>query len=574
MLRLVFPRGSKEGENKMEAKKTRAKLLGLGLVAILLLVACAGSPTTAPIPTQGAPTTAPLPTTAPAPTQGPPTTAALPTAAATKAPVAVATAVPTAVAEVTKPKGAITIALTGEPGSIDPTTQVGQDPWKGWIRNVAEPLVDRVKNSPDLKPRLAEKWERTAPTVWRFYLRKGAKFTSGNPVTAAAVVWSVKREIDPSVKSTSKTYLASIQDAKAIDDYTVDIITKDPDPIVPTRMWFAPVVEPGDISTLAVKPVSAAPYKVVEWVKGQYLKITANEDYWGGAPKIKDVTFVFRTESRVRAAMVKTGEADLAYMLSPEDVSVVPKAVKVQSLEIAFLRFNTRNPVLKDVRVRQALVYAIDYDSVITKLYGGYAVPAYGAQVVTKLVTGFNPTVNAYPYDLAKAKQLIKDAGAQGAKLTMFSRTGFYPRVEELGEFLVESWRAIGLDVNVQFLDAAGWADKIYAVKPEQNPADIALGKHENDTYDSSKSAESYLTCDGNISTVCDEVMDSLVRQAGAAEGDKRAQLYSQAWSRAQEVVPWGGIANFVIVYAWSDKLQWDTPPFDTKIDLREMSVK
>jgi peptide/nickel transport system substrate-binding protein len=531
----------------MVTGKISVRVCSSMLVAALLLGACAPAPTPTAVPT-AVPTKA---ASAASPTPVPPTPTAAP-----------------------KPAGKITVAVSGEPKSLDPTTEVGSSMTSEVVRNWAEPLVGRVKNSSELKPGLAEKWEQTQPTIWRFYLRKGAKFTSGKPVTSADVVWSVKRSIDPTVGSTGLTYLATLTNAVAIDDYTVDIITTAPDGMLPTRMWYAPIVEQADPQVLAVKPVGSGPYKVAEWAKGQYLRLTANEEYWGGAPKIQEINIVFRPESSVRAAMVKTGEADLAYALSPEDAKAVPKAVTARSLEFPFIRINTFHPVLKDVRVRQALAYAIDYDAILQKLYGGFASPAYGAQIVTPLVNGFNPDIKQYPYDPEKAKQLIKEAGAQGTKLTVLTQTGFYARVAELGEFLVESWRSIGLDVSLQFVDAAGWRDRLYAVKPEQNPIDIALGKHDNDTGDSFKSADSYLTCGGRLSTVCDEQMSDLAKKAAASLGEERTRLYQQMWARAQEIVPWIGIVNVDYIWAWSDRLQWQDPPVDTKINFTEMSLK
>ncbi|MBI3976618.1 MAG: hypothetical protein HY331_00390 [Chloroflexi bacterium] len=553
------------------------------MVLAVLLSACAPAPAAQ---TPAKPAAAPVATAPAQPTASQPaaaaTTAPAQPAAATApsqpaAPTAAAAA-PVATKPAAKPQGSIVVAHFTGPDTADFTLDTGKPFHAEWMRNVAETLVFKVKNTPQIVPGLAERWERVEPTIWRFFLRKGVQFHNGQRFDADSVVWSIQREINPDLRSSALSYLATIAEIRKVDDFTVDVVTKGPDAIVPTRMFYAPILAAGQSNEqLATKPIGTGPYKWVEWVRGQYILWTANESYWGPMPKIKDVRFVARTESRTRAAMIQTGEADLAHLLSPEDVAVLgeKKSLSHPSLELAFVRFGTQNPVVQDIRVRRALVMAIDYDSIAKSLFGGFATPATGAQVITPLALGFNKDIRQYSYNLDEAKRLIQEAGARGAKLTLFTRAGFFPRVEELGEFLTTSWRAIGLNVEFRILDSAEFGKKIYAVRPEDGPADMILGKHDNDLYDSSKSAEGYLACGGRLSTVCEPEMDKLVKQAGSAAGEDRASFYRQAWARAQELIPWVGIVNFQVSYGKTERINWEGgAPIDDKINLLDLSIK
>ena len=176
---------------------------------------------------------------------------------------------------------------------------------------------------------------------------------------------------------------------------------------IPAPKWLATM--PNDASI--TQAVGSGPYKLAEYVKGSHFLLKANEDYWGpNKPKIAEIKIIFRNEAAVRASMIQAGEVQLATLLTPEAAKALPAHVVELTGEAVGIRINPEHPVLKDLRVRQAINMAFDRKSMIDSLYGDVAEPLNG-QLVRKSSMGWNPNLKDYPYDPAKAKQLVQEAG-------------------------------------------------------------------------------------------------------------------------------------------------------------------
>jgi peptide/nickel transport system substrate-binding protein len=179
----------------------------------------------------------------------------------------------------------ITIALGSEPTTLDP--QLADDGSERAVNdNIYETLTARTPKG-ELVPGLAEAMPvHSAPEAWRFKLRPGIKFTNGEPFNADAVVFSVKRIIDPKFNSKQISYFAAITDARKIDDLTVDVITKGPDPILPARMYWMKMVPPVAAAKpdFIQNPIGTGPYKLVKWTRGTTIQLAKNDSYWGRRP--------------------------------------------------------------------------------------------------------------------------------------------------------------------------------------------------------------------------------------------------------------------------------------------------
>src|SRR5262249_23636854 len=155
-------------------------------------------------------------------------------------------------------------------------------------------------------------------------------------------------------------------------------------------------------------------YKLAEYQKGQYLLFKVNEEYWGPVkPKIAEVKYMGRGEQAVRGAMAQAGEADVAMLLSPELVKGAAQTIVEDPQEAAGVRINHEHPVLKDVRVRQAIVESIDTLGIIKSLFPSTGIQLNG-QVLREGAVGYNPNLKPYPYKPDEAKQLMQAAGAVG----------------------------------------------------------------------------------------------------------------------------------------------------------------
>ncbi|MBZ4660598.1 MAG: transporter substrate-binding protein, partial [Desulfacinum sp.] len=208
----------------------------------------------------------------------------------------------------------LVVAVDTPPRMMNPHGD-DSDAGLSFMANFFDGLLQRKGPDGKLVPALAERWEHPDLLTWRFYLRKGVTFHNGNPFNAEDVKFSFERLSNPEVSEFLNTG-KSIDSITIIDDYTVEIKTKTPIP------WFANNLhqifimdkesteqrDPGDVM---VRPIGTGAYKLVEWVKGSYVRMEANEDYWEGAPAIKKVEVRPITESSTRFAALVSGQADI-----------------------------------------------------------------------------------------------------------------------------------------------------------------------------------------------------------------------------------------------------------------------
>jgi peptide/nickel transport system substrate-binding protein len=359
---------------------------------------------------------------------------------------------------------------------------------------------------------------------------------------------------------------------KAIDDYTVEFKTINPDPIFASRAHFVRIADPKfsqeNPDLLATTLIGTGPYKFVEWEKGQHFKLTANEEYWGGAPEIKEVTILFREEPTVRAAMVQAGEADLAWTINPEDITSVPKAVQYPDLRTITMRVDAtgQNPALADVRVRQALLYAVDTKIVMDTLFKDVAIQVKGNQQCAPAVLGYDPNMEPWPYDPEKAKELLAEAEADGVPIDTPIKVvergiGWFPRDNEFAEYVVNVWNELGLNASLEVLESAAWVDVLFAVKPEETHGDLVMFLHSVELMDYSHSADRFLYSDARISLWQDEQTDEMLSAAAQLTGEERAKAYREIAHYLEDKVPFLVFGSVIQTHATHPDLQWDPRP-------------
>jgi peptide/nickel transport system substrate-binding protein len=258
--------------------------------------------------------------------------------------------------------------------------------------------------------------------TWR--LKPGLKWSDGQPVTSADAEFTYKAMTDPSFRVDSRAGWPLIESVKTPDPLTVVVSFKEP--YAGYRDLFRyllpkHVLDGKDLNTYQAynrAPVSTAPYVVQQWVAGQYLTAAANPNYRDsarGLPRIKRVTWRFVRDANTRINMLRTGEAQVAWSLPFEQIkplqSVHGIRVVVHPLNAwMHFDFNFRKPLFQDLRLRQAVIYAINKDAIVSDVLGGLGKPA--GPPITPLSWAHNPNAYAqYKYDPAKAKQLVAEAG-------------------------------------------------------------------------------------------------------------------------------------------------------------------
>lgn len=349
------------------------------------------------------------------------------------------------------------VAYGNDPLSVDPRivyTTTGES----LIQHVYETLVGQDAKG-GLVPKLAVSWRQVDPTTLEFKLRRGVKFHNGEPLTGASVKYTLESMVAPDTKSPKRAFLAEIDHVKVVDDHTVHLITKRPTRALLRTLTYYGAIMPAKVSQeLGDKMGSTAhgtgPYRLVEYVPGQRFVIEANPDYWGPKPKITKITYRLVPEDSTRVAMLESGQAVMVNNLPVDMIKRIEGAreLRVDSAVTArtvYLGIKTTRGPLKDPRVRQALNYAVNKQEIIDTILGGRGQVANSP--IAPLVQFYDSSIKAYPYDPARARQLLKEAGvATGTSLKIGVPTGRYLMDRQIGEAVVGYLQAVGFNVQLE----------------------------------------------------------------------------------------------------------------------------
>jgi peptide/nickel transport system substrate-binding protein len=357
-------------------------------------------------------------------------------------------------------------APTGELVIINTTDCISMDPLVEWMtdgmvmmKQMYDHLID-FDEAGKIRYRLAISHKLVDDKTWHFKLRQGIKFHNGDPFTAADAKYSLDRILDPKMRCTYRARYLTFEQINVIDDHTLEIKTKIPDPIVLNRLAFFPrivpkkYIEENGLDHFRANPLGTGPFKFVKWVPKGDLVMEANENWWGGTPKVKRLVFRSVPEMASRVSELQSGGAHIvtavpAFMVTQLEKSKDLEVQSPTSLRVVFFTINTltKGP-LEDKRVRQALNYAVDKEAIIKGILKGRAIQT--PTIVSTLAFGYDGTIKPYPYDPERAKALLKEAGYEkGFKLTVNSPSGRYPNDKEVAGAISEMLRKVGIDANL-----------------------------------------------------------------------------------------------------------------------------
>jgi peptide/nickel transport system substrate-binding protein len=493
-------------------------------------------------------------------------------------------ATPTLAAQA-EPTGRIVISLAAEPSTLENWNAYSLD-GHPVLRNIFEALLNRDPATNELVGELATAWEWTDDRTIRFTLREGVTFHDGGPLTtenAAAglnYTWSSENAFD------IIQFMGPQITATAVDETTLDVSTAEPDPILPARLYFSPLPNMAQVEerpdSLPNEAVGTGPYQLVEWARGERIVLTAYPDWWGnrdpeaayGAQAIKDVEYVWRPESSVRAAMVNAGEAQIGRFLAPEDCATTPVCEESPSVETVFLRLDTMHPAMSDIRIREAIGLAVDKERLVEQVFGGGEV---ATQLVGPSAVGYNADLTALGYDMEEATALVQAAAADGvpvdAEIVVAVRRGAYPRNEELGEYVANQLNQIGLNARTEVIEHAAYQEQ-YVMNFDEIPEErgwIGTLSHGNEMMDVSQTFSGYYRCDGGVSTFCDSEIDTMTDEAAPITGDERAAELAAVTAAFMERIPVVPIVHLPLFYGLAADLNW-TPRLDGFMLVKEMS--
>ena len=365
-------------------------------------------------------------------------------------------------------KDKLLIGMAGQPTTMDPGVRLGLPMLQTW------PLVFDGILSRDPKgkigPGLASSYKFVKPTVIELKIRKGVKFHNGESADAHAVKYSIDRLFDPKLKSRVKTFFRSVKKVVVIDSHTVQIHTKTPDRYLLSPLAdFGYVVPPKHykatkLKVLARKPIGSGPYRLTKWKKGSEMVFEASKGYWNPSKqKVKKVVIKHIPENTTRASALISGYVDMIKDIPPQLVSMVSSKSNLDVVQGPGPKACSLIMVLKkgapwtNVKVRQAVNYAINKKSIIKNVMMGYATLAKGT-VVGPDSFGHNPNIDAYHYNLEKAKKLMKEAGFEkGFEVPLMVPQGRYLKGQAGAEAIAGNLKKLNIKVKVTPLEYAAW---------------------------------------------------------------------------------------------------------------------
>ena len=416
-------------------------------------------------------------------------------------------------------KDAIVIGMALEPPGLDPTSGAAAAIAEVVQYNILETLT-KINADGSVTPLLADSWE-VSPDLktYTFKLKRGVKYQNGEPFNAAAVKFSFDRAGSEKSTNKDKRTFANLS-TQVVDDYTVVVINKEIDPDLPFVLGQATavIVEPKSAEGNATKPVGTGPYKLDNWAKGSSITLSKWEGFRSPATaKINKVTFRFISDTAAQAAAVLSGDIDVFPRIGTR---VVPQfkmnpqfqVILAGSRAKTILSINNRKKPLDDVRVRRAILAAIDRKAVIEGAADGFGVPI-GSHYVPG-AAGYVDTTAINPFDIEKAKKLLAEAGVK-TPLELKMTLPPPPYARQGGEVIVAQLAKIGIVVKVQNVEWAQWLSGTYGNKDY----DLSIVSHV-EPFDLGNYAKSDYYW-GYQSKAFDTLFDKIKTTANTAERNK-----------------------------------------------------
>jgi peptide/nickel transport system substrate-binding protein len=361
----------------------------------------------------------------------------------------------------TKKGGTFTMARNEEPLSLDPI--VPSDNGSIWvIYQMFDQLTTVNEDSSDVVPSLAESWDVSEDGLtYTFQIRSGVKFHDGSPMTIDDVVFSLQRVFDP--KGSGYSFLFGVvEGVKSLDDATVEVSLSEPyTPLLQNLNVFPASIIPqkayeADPEGFGQKPIGTAPFKLKEFAKGRQVHLVRNEFYWKpDRPHLDEVIIPYVTDDNTRILKVQAGEVDAAVNIPYAQIEQLDAQDEIDVKIEPLYRFdgmwlNHAKAPLDDPKVRQALNYATDKESMLKSIYFDKVEIANHMMPKMKY---WRDDVAAYEYDPEKGKSLIQSSKVpDGFKLPIVVPTGDVI-IQQLAQIIKESYAAIGVDVQITNLD-------------------------------------------------------------------------------------------------------------------------
>lgn len=411
-------------------------------------------------------------------------------------------------------------------------------------------------NEGEFSPYLATSWETNKDaTQWTFHLRKDAKFSDGTPFTARDVKASYEYPVKNAVASSG--IFSSLKSVDVIDDYTCVFNYSSPCGTLLADLWNYPVTSAANIEAgsdvLASKPIGTGPYMLSEWNPGKNVVMVRNPHWWGEPTYYDEIEFVLIAETATRAAAVQTGDLDICEGVSAELKSTMQGDPNLYMFDVIlcdniFLAFNCEDPPFNDVKVRQAVSYALNRDAFVS-LYGGGTTAKC---LLPSTCLGHNENLSL-PYDPEKAKKLLAESSYDGSTASLIVNFGTISKAKEICELAQNMLSAIGLKIEILSFDSAG-----FVAARSAGDFGMQLNTAAHVGYEPNTFLQRFVTDLTNLRYKNDEVLALIEEGRGGSTIEARQATYEKLMTLLNEEMPYAPFFEYSTTYAVSKRVSSD----------------
>lgn len=429
-----------------------------------------------------------------------------------------------------------------------------------------------------LSPRLATSWKLVDDTTWELKLRNDVKWHDGTPFTADDVVATIDLTLNGKPTAQYASRIAGATNAEAMDKYTVRIHTKTKNAIIPLGLsdiyiYQAAEVKAGGNDAVNANPIGTGAFKFKGKEEGVSVTLERTPDYWGPKPKFDQLVFKIYTEDATRVAALENGEIDIAFNVPPDDAKrLQAKGIDIKSVAIGqtmMVDMKTVNPntPLYKKEVRQALNYGIDKDALIRDVMLGFGQKLKG-QIIGPDGVGYNDKIDAYPYDPAKAKQMLADAGyPNGFQITFYTSQGRYAKQKEVSEAIGGQLQKIGINVKMQLVE---WGAFISTI-PQYDF--YLVGWNYFPVMDGDFVVQHFI-CASQYKIMCNQTYDQLLQQERSEpDAAKRVAIIQLMEQILHDEAPAIFLYQSPDIFGVSKRVQGFTPTPDDVVHVASISV-
>ncbi len=409
-------------------------------------------------------------------------------------------------------------------------------------------LAESFASSPDYK-------------TWTFKLRSGVKFHNGKTLTSADVKYTFDTLMAPGfgspkagdfttaavqpaaspagspVTTGARPVLIPLLQIETPDPSTVVFKCTNPMPGLPNQILPVGIIPEGTGETQAKTPVGTGPFKLSSFTSDQDVQLTAFADYFGGKPSVPAIRVKIVPDNSTREAEFRKGSADAGINLDLEPVTVESlkkapgvKVIQSDGTNLAHLGINTTDPILKDVKVRQAIAYGIDRDALIRDLFLGQAKPA--SSVLPTNQWAYEPGVTVYNYDVEKAKKLLDEAGkkqtGEQPRFKLSLKTSPLSISKKVGEVLQEQLRKIGIELTIQSLENQKLTQDITEGNFQLYYRQMVGGNQSTDIFKFAYHTKSMPPNGQNRMRYSNPKLDKMIDEAMLAPQEQRKAMYAE----------------------------------------------